>query len=153
MTAPKSKDPLRWLRNIAIIWLLFLAAYSLGYLTRHQSLWPDELLSQVSEFVVGDSEEQTTLTEKVLNDFGLKPGRHIVETQKAYDIPDHYQPLEGLGLASRRVDPLLHLAPEAPRGFRDIRCGKGQLFGKELVDEGLSGELRQQLEQIQDQLL
>lgn len=132
MTAEHGKDSLRWVRAAAVGWLLFLGAYALGMATHKYEFWPYDTLKQVWTFVVGDGVESTTLTERVLNDFGLRPARHIVETQRAYEVPADYPSLEGLELSDRRVPPLMFLSSEAPRGFRLI-------YGTFDFEEGLHG--------------
>ncbi|MEM1411548.1 MAG: arylsulfotransferase family protein [Pseudomonadota bacterium] len=134
MSEPTDSGAFQWLRGLAIVWLVFLGAYGLGYMTHRAELWPFASLEATSEFIFGDGVEQTTLSERVLNDFGVRPSRHIVETQRVYEIPENYGTLDGLPLAERRSPPLMFLSPEAPGGFRLI-------YGTFDFEDGLHGAL------------
>lgn len=129
--ASKSRLP-TVVAGLAAAWLLFLFAYGLGMASSRLGWWPSEYLDTVWSYVTGDGVESVTLQERVLNDFGVKPARHVVESQRRYAVPDHYRALEGLGLKTRRVAPLVHIEDSAPRGYRLI-------YGTFDFDEGLHG--------------
>lgn len=122
------------IRIVAVGWLLFLAAYGLGMATLKWELWPYRYLADAWGYIAGDDVEQTTLAERVLNDFGLRPARHLVESQRNYAIPDHYEPLAVSGLSARRAAPLVYFAPGAPRGYRLV-------YGTFDFEDGLHGAI------------
>lgn len=124
----------RWIPRLAAVWLVFVVAYVVGYLTHKLELWPFATIQTTSDFLLGDDVEQVTLKEKVLNDFGMRPARHIVESQRKVDIPAHYEALEGLPLKERRQAPLMYLDESAPRGYR-------LLYGSFDFEGGLHGAI------------
>ncbi|NOR19930.1 MAG: hypothetical protein GQ538_07555 [Xanthomonadales bacterium] len=132
MNPGKKPDKLLIVRNLAIGWLLVLGAFSWGALTITQEWWPYTAIKSLQAFVSGDKEEKISLTDKIKNDFGIKPSRHIVESQRQYAVPEHYQALEGLDLNPRRVPPLMHLAGNAPPAYRVI-------YGTFDFNDGLHG--------------
>lgn len=134
MTQDSGNDTYRWIRNIALLWLVFLCAYFLGIATHKWKIWPYRALSEIKTFVAGDGDEDTSLRDRVINDVGANPARHIVELQDAYEIPDFYTPLDVLGLADRRIAPLMYLREDAPNGYRLI-------YGTFDFTEGLHGAL------------
>ncbi len=132
MNAPEDRDALRWVRNIAVLWLVFLGAFAFGAITVVLETWPYGLFRSSIEFLEGDDGEATTLKEKIENDFGIKPARHIVDSARQVSVPDHYRVLEGLDLKGRRLDPLVHFTEEAPRGYRLV-------YGTFDFEDGLHG--------------
>lgn len=120
MTSDTDRDPARWIRNLAILWLVFLGAFVFGAVTIAWKTWPFGMLQSAWHFVRGDEGETTTLTQKLKNDFGMRPARHIVNSERKVPIPDHYGELEGLDLKERRLNPVVWLSEDAPRGYRLI---------------------------------
>lgn len=131
MPEPASRLPLLF-AVLAAAWLLFVAAWGLGAWAVATKTWPWPQIESMLGFVAGDKEEGTTLAEKVKNDFGWKPSRHIVESQRKYEAPAGYGELAGLPIRDRRQAPLLHLDDTAPAGFR-------LLYGTFDFEDGLHG--------------
>lgn len=108
-------------RVIALAWLVSIAAWFYGVWSVRDELWPYSLLQDVEAFLAGDAEESTTLTEKIENDVGLVPARHLVTPAPAMPYPrEQYRDLDELPLADDREPPFFYLSPDAPRGYRVI---------------------------------
>jgi hypothetical protein len=109
------------IRVIALCWLVFLIAFILGLYVYHTKIWPYAILENIKNFVAGDIEERSSLSEKIKNDFNLKPCRHIVTNSQKNDFAiNNYKELKGLGLKARRKNPKVFLSDKAPRGYRVI---------------------------------
>lgn len=108
------------IRTLALLWLVFLGAFALGAYVVASQTWPYPLIAAVQAFVAGDAGEDTTLVDKLINDLGITPARHVVDSQLSYPIPSHYRSLEGLPLNPRRAAPRMFLADQAPAGYRLI---------------------------------
>jgi hypothetical protein len=110
----------RTLSILALSWLIFLAAFAGGVVTAERKTWPYPLIQEWLAFIAGHAEERTTLGQKLQNDLGLAPARHLV-TPAALAHPDAaYRPLSGIPLRDRRAPPRVYLDPAAPRGYRVI---------------------------------
>ncbi len=118
MTDNNERDLFKWIRNLAVLWLVFLGAFVFGAITIAWKTWPFEPMRAAWQFARGDAEETTSLAEKLKNDFGIKPARHIVDSHRRYTVPGDYPELGGLMLKDRRVAPLMYLSDDAPRGYR-----------------------------------
>ncbi len=105
---------------MGLVWLALVAFYALGAVSATNQWWPYSQIRAAWRFVAGHPEESTTLWQKILNDAGVLPLRHVVPAApKAY--PDSaYQALDGLHLKAERLAPRLHLGEDAPRGYRII---------------------------------
>lgn len=108
----------RWVPRVAGFWLLFVLAYGLGYFSYKNEIWPFGAIEATAEFLGDESGDTATVTEKILNDFDLKPGRHMLELERGFQVPAHYQALEGLRLKKRRRAPLMYLDETAPEFYR-----------------------------------
>lgn len=128
---------------IAIGWLACVLVYAYGLLSYRYNLWPYSAITEVRRFIVGDREESTTLVEKVLNDTGVRPTRHLMKPAKLALPAAAYHRLSGLPLTAGREAPLVYLSPDAPRGYR-ILFGtfgfEGALHGAVLL--GPDGKVR-----------
>ena len=79
---------------------------------------PGESLRTLKAFVEGDAAEESGLIDKLLNDANIRPARFIYESG-LIDARSHRR-MQLVGLNERRDQPMMWLAPEAPRGFRLI---------------------------------
>ena len=109
-----------FLRVAALVWLALVAVYALGAVSATKHYWPYSQIHAAWQFVVGHPEERTTLWQKIVNDAGALPLRHVVpRAPKAY--PDSaYDALDGLLLNAERVPPVVYLGKGAPRGYRIV---------------------------------
>jgi len=88
--APSKKSFLPSLIRItAIVWLVFILSFSLGVYVYSAKKWPYPVVEDIEKFIKGHSEEKTTLIDKIKNDLGAKPTRHIVYPQTQYPTPAH----------------------------------------------------------------
>lgn len=104
---------------IAAAWLLVVAAFFYGVKATENGWWPYPLLQEFEDFVSGHEEEGTTLTEKVANDLGLVPARHLVPTPPLEQFNSAYGFLD-VPTRDRRGKPVVFLSPAAPPGYRLI---------------------------------
>lgn len=131
MSQPNDRR-LPWYVLVAGVWLLFVGAWTLGFASYHFEMWPHGPVKAAWLYVTGIEGEEKNLADRLENDFGNRPARHMVTPRLPFDVPAHYTALEGLPLAERRVEPLAWLHPSAPRGYR-------LLFGSFDFKEGLHG--------------
>lgn len=120
MKPSKNKTASRIIFFIAAFWLIFICSTSLGIYIYAAKKWPYPLVKEIEKFIKGNSEEKTSLIEKIQNDLNFKPARHIVHSQKHYTIPQNYKELKGLPIKSRRLNPKIFLSKDAPAGYRLI---------------------------------
>ncbi len=107
------------LQVLAIVWLVVVGAGLYGMKAAEQGWWPYPTLKEVEAFLAGNEEESTTLTEKVQNDLGLLPARHLVPPPNLEGIGAGYEFIE-LDVSDRRAPPVMMLADDAPYGYRVI---------------------------------
>lgn len=105
------------IRILAIVWLVALASFAFGVYVSIAKIWPYSVIEEVMLFVEGDEEESTTLVEKVANDIGIKPNRHL--NGRPVDLTP-FGRVTGLDLNERRVEPHCRIDPSAPKGDRVI---------------------------------
>jgi hypothetical protein len=109
------------IRIIAIIWLIFLPAFLLGFCVGYAKIWPYSVLTEAVLFIEGGQGENLSLWKKFTNDFASKPTRHIA----AYSIKKStnmapYKALTELKLNPRRNFPEYAFSEKAPDGYRVI---------------------------------
>ncbi len=114
---------MRFSGAVIIFWLalgglVFALAYGYGLASYKYNLWPYTALAEVGRFVAGHRGETTTFAEKVLNDAGIRPTRHLRKPAKLAYPASAYHRLAGLPLKAGREAPLVYLSPDAPRGYR-----------------------------------
>lgn len=136
MLGNKRSKP-EFLRVAALVWLALVVVYALGAVSATKQYWPYSQIHAAWRFVVGHPEERTTLWQKIVNDTGALPLRHVVPpAPKAY--PDSaYNALDGLRLNAERVPPLVYLGKGALRGYRVIFGAfnfQQSLYGAILLD-------------------
>ncbi|MCP4666641.1 MAG: hypothetical protein GY849_09755 [Deltaproteobacteria bacterium] len=107
-------------RLIALCWLVFIVAFLTGLYVYGKKIWPYPIVKEFEEFVAGHSEEKTTLAQKIANDLGNKPTRHMALFKIKSSDADKYKELNGLSLKQRRKNPKIFLSDDAPRGYRLI---------------------------------
>ena len=108
-------------RIVSLCWILAVLIYVYGVVSVTSNLWPYPQIHEFVDFVKGDPEEATTLKQKIMNDAGILPSRHLVEPAQKEFPESKYQRLEGLPLNDRRKQaPLIYLNENAARGFRII---------------------------------
>ncbi|WP_321491549.1 arylsulfotransferase family protein [uncultured Desulfobacter sp.] len=110
-----------FLRLLALCWLVFLTSFCAGIYIYVAKIWPYPIIITIEKFLAGHPEENTSLLEKLENDLDIIPARHLVNSEKEYDIPEDYQELKGLGLKSHRENPRIFFAGNAPKGYRVIQ--------------------------------
>lgn len=104
---------------VALCWLILIGGFVYGAMAVRHDLWPWPAIEELEAFLEGHEEEQTSLTEKVRNDMGLLPARHLVPPPNL----DHAGPGYGfidVAVDPRRRPPMAFLADDAPRGFRVV---------------------------------
>ncbi len=103
--------------TLALCWLVFVTAFFSGMYVYAQKKWPYTVVQDLWRFVEGEEAEKLTLADKVQNDLDIKPIRHIVTSTQSLE---KFSTLKGLPIKSRRKDPKIFLASDAPEGFRVI---------------------------------
>jgi hypothetical protein len=133
---------MKFIRIVSLCWLVLLAGFLGGIYVYATEIWPYPILKDIKDFVAGHEEEKTSLAEKLENDLGIKPSRHIVtsaqlnetlgqrgalrrkESQEFRNFFREYgqnlKELRGLPLLPRRKNPRIFLSEDAPRGYRVI---------------------------------
>lgn len=101
----------------ALLWLVFIFSFVLGVVTYITETWPYPLINEIETFVKGHPEERTNLMQKIENDFGVKPSRHIFEMKDDYSKYQDYEQIKNL---PRNDKPKLYLTDKAPKGYRVI---------------------------------
>ena len=108
-------------RLLAIGWIALVIGFSGGVYVYRAQVWPYPVIKEIEDFLLGHSEETTSLWGKILNDLNLEPARHSVKApDRASNKPISYRELENLPLNPRRINPLIFLSDSAPRGYRLI---------------------------------
>jgi hypothetical protein len=130
------------IRVVAMCWLILLAGFFGGVYVSGAQIWPYPILKDIKDFIAGHKEEKTSLAEKLENDLGIKPSRHIVtDTQFNETLEERrmlgrggspefrafsqrygkeLKELKGLPINPRRKTPRIFLSKDAPRGYRVI---------------------------------
>lgn len=106
-------------RILALCWLVLVAGFLYGAWAVKEGLWPWPAIAEFEAWIAGHEEEDTSLTEKVQNDLGVKPSRHLVPVGSML-APIVYRQLDGLPLNDDRTPPEFFLSDGAPRGYRVI---------------------------------
>jgi len=102
----------------ALVWLTLVVAYAVGAVSATKQLWPYAQISAALQFMVGHPEEKTSLWQKISNDLGGLPLRHVVPSAaKAFPDPA-YAALDAADWNDEREPPLIYLSKDAPRGYR-----------------------------------
>lgn len=117
MTAKTNSRLATWGLRLGTAWLLVLVAFGAGILVMERQLWPYPLVREVFDYVTVDPEQEVALKDKIRNDFGGIPARHIADRKQPFTPVPGAKPLEGLPLGDR-LPPRMFLSPDAPRGFR-----------------------------------
>ncbi len=99
------------------VWLFFLFSFFLGYFIYSTQTWPHEPLKQTEEYILGHREENTTLTQKILNDLNIKPDRFI--TKNDFGL-NKFKNIKELPLNNRRENPKIYLSKNATEGYRIV---------------------------------
>ncbi|MGF1452776.1 MAG: arylsulfotransferase family protein [Opitutales bacterium] len=126
---------------LSVTYLVAFLAFLLGVSLMALEVWPHGVVVSLREYVAGHAEEGTDAREKLLNDFNVRPSRHLATLGKMELRPQAMRSVEISGLRARRQLPLLHVTEEAPAGYRVIFGPfdfEENLHGAILVDE--SGE-------------
>ncbi len=141
-------SPSNIIRMVSICWLLLLAGFLAGVFVYGTQVWPYPIIRNVTDFVKGHEEEQTSLAEKIRNDLDIEPTRHMADSgddlangqgkaDKALDSETDNREvvhsmetpfvenrlatsLEGLPIKDRRKNPKMYLSKKAPKGYRAI---------------------------------
>lgn len=109
-----------WLGHLAGYWLVFLFAFCLGIFLWEREYWPHDLVMGVGEFLAGSDDEELGVADKLRNDLGGIPVRHIVTPREPFDRERAWRVLDDLPLREERAAPLVWVADEAPAGYRLI---------------------------------
>lgn len=113
---------MRTFTRIAAIYLLVLLGFLWGLAVPILKVFPysylEPLKDELVAFLVGGTNEDTSLGGKLLNDLGLAPERMLREFKPA--APERFAETPLDGTRERRGVPRVHVAPEAPRVYRAI---------------------------------
>ncbi len=104
---------------IALVWLVLIASLFYGMEAADNDYWPYPVIQEIRNFVAGDAEEATSITEKVENDLGMVPARHLVDPPDLSKLGPGYGFLP-VPVRDRRGPPVMYLAADAPVGYRVI---------------------------------
>ena len=128
-------------RGLAVIWLVLLAGFMAGLYVYATRCWPYPLVRSVEAWLSGEG--GATLGDKLANDLGLSPARHLVRAQYRPPQERPFHDLAGLPLNPRRLAPKLFLSPDAPRSLRVVFGAwdfEGNRYGAVLL--GPEGKVR-----------
>ena len=70
------------IRIIALCWLVFLSAFSLGIIVYDTKIWPYDVLRRIKKFVDTRDSDNLSLSQKLENDLNFKPSRFIKVNDK-----------------------------------------------------------------------
>ena len=117
-SAPKkSKLPL-----IAAIYLVAMLCFVWGFAVARYQVFPWALVAgidaDISAFLAGDVDDDTTAFERLLNDSNLVPERQMRTFSPSE--PGSFREVELAGKRSRREQPRVYLSPDAPASYRII---------------------------------
>ena len=88
---------------IGVIYLISLLSFLVGMYVIMARVWPYEHVMSVRSFLIGGAEEQKSVTEKIVNDLGLKPNR-LIKTYQISGMPrEGYRPIN-----IPKADPAAH---------------------------------------------
>ena len=110
----------KWIKLIAISWLFFLVSFYWGVYVYETKRWPYPIIQEIKRFVAGHEVEKTSSAQKMLNDHGAKPFRHLVSENVKTPVSGRHRPLRGLPLKPRRQNPMIFISEDAPKGYRVI---------------------------------
>lgn len=138
----KASSGISAVKLVAYCWLYLLTGFVAGVHIYSTQTWPYPIIKEIENFIAGDPEEKIALSEKLENDLGLKPNRHIVTSvridetvQESRSLHRRESPnfrvyfqkygkklkeLRGLPLKQHRVNPRMFLSDKAPKGYRII---------------------------------
>lgn len=108
------------IQRFAVLWLVFVSAFVLGIYLYDRELWPYQLVQDGKAFLEGNQDEELGVADKLRNDLGGVPARHLITPREPFDQSRTYQVLTGLPLIADRAMPDVFLSPTAPRGYRLI---------------------------------
>jgi hypothetical protein len=134
-TAPrKSKLPL-----VAGIYLVAMFCFVWGFAVARYKVFPWILVggieADITAFVRGDVHDDTTITERLLNDANLVPARQIRAFQPS--DPTSFREIELTDRRNRRDQPRVWVSPDAPENYRIIAGGfdfEDAFWGAVLLD-------------------
>lgn len=101
-------------------WIVFIFAFIGGLFVCGAEIWPYDLVVEVRNYVKGHEEAKTTLWDKVQNDLGGVPARHLVKSAREEVDTEKYREVTELPTRSRRKNPKIYISPQAPEGYRLI---------------------------------
>lgn len=106
------------LRKYAVWYVVLAAVFTLGMLVAHKKWFPYSAYLNLSAFLAGSEDDNTSFIEKLVSDTGGVPRRFIT----AYAPKDRtgMQEIPISGLKARRAQPLMMLSKDAERGYRVI---------------------------------
>ena len=98
--------------------LVFFLGFMSGWIVYSGKHGPYQIMRDLEKFLF--TQESLTLVQKLKNDFGIYPYRHLAQYQVPANQLRSYKKLQGVEFSPERKRPLLFLAPNAPKGFRLI---------------------------------
>ena len=102
--------------KIAVAYLIALIFFGWGVATMQYRIFPHATIMAVRDFVRGDPSENTTVFQKLQNDFGGKPARFIRDYTPA--DPSKFKELVIEGTNARREPARLFISDSAPEKYR-----------------------------------
>lgn len=108
-------------QKIAVAYLLGLVIFAWGMMSGHFQLAPFGLVQEIAAFVAGGEGEDSSIAEKLESDLGGTPHRFIHEFAPFADA--QMRTVHVPELRTRRAEPIMHLSPGAPAGYRVIFGG------------------------------
>jgi hypothetical protein len=109
-------------RVVSLCWLALLSGFIAGVFVYGVQIWPYPIIADITEFIKGHDEEQTSVSEKVKNDLDIEPSRHLIIYSKKDEFVENQdaREIKGLPIKSRRKNPRMFLSEKAPKGYRAI---------------------------------
>ncbi len=109
---------MNWFTKLAVLYLVALLAFVWGVGVGFFEWWPHAAVKTLVEYGEGhELEQESTFFEKLENDLGVKPTRHLREVSQE---AGQTTPLEVPGLASRRDKPGIYIHPDHREGYRAL---------------------------------
>ena len=106
--------------TVALVWLVIGSSFAFGMVSAALRSWPYPQFVETLQFVAGSQEELSTLWQKIVNDWGDMPLRHLASSAPLAFPASAYRPLDGLPLKADRVAPIVHIGQNAMPGYRLI---------------------------------
>ncbi len=124
---------------IGVIYLISLLSFLAGMYVIMARAWPYEHVMSVRSFLIGGAEEQKSVTEKIVNDLGLKPNR-LIKTYQISDMPrEGYRSINIPKADPRRASALIYTSDRLEPGLRLLWGAldtREAMHGAILVDSG-----------------